>query len=413
MGSTAKVLISGLLIALVAAVSWVVAAPSQEGQREWIKSPDERLIAMVPDRDDWCQDEVTITVYGDDDALFKDDRVELQRLLGYVRATFSLDCPRATKIVMNGFVDDVFLFRGYAAKEGPQGQWILLEMPTQLVAAPPQPLPPPPLPARVPSPEAVAACDRLAAHPDDSSKPKGVAGVSDDDMRAGEAVAQCEDALELAPDNPRVRYQLARAYLMFDKVDEGITLLTEAAEEGHAAATSSLGDLALYGLLDGEPDPETAKALFLKAAAGGFKPAAGFAQAIVADPKEEKAQAESPPLLNRPNLADALTTGKPNLTTFRPLESTFAYVLKFASGMKHECPNVDFGIRGAQFLQAVSRHLGGMQAVLNYGDAINRGLFDSEQQDGMDDGYAIAAVRGCDSKEVQTASQTLIAFLRN
>lgn len=411
MGTAKKVVIAGLL-ALVVGASWVTANPVREGQRELIESPNGRLIAMIPDRPDWCQDEVTVTVYGDDDALFKDDRIELQRLLGLVRATMTLECPQVKRIVMNGFVDDVFLFRGFASKDHPQGDWILIEIPPGLVAKPPEPLPPPPMAKKVPSPDSIAACDRLAAHPDDPTKPRGVPGVGDDDMHAGDAVQQCEDALELAPDNPRIRYQLARAYLMFDKVDEGITLMTEAAEEGHAAAMSSLGDIALYGLLGDEPDPETAKALYLKAAAAGFKPADGFAKAIVADPKEEKEEAPAPPELHRPGWADVVTTGKP-IASFQPLPHMMVYSLHFIAGVKEQCPGSGIALNEQSLMRTASKHLGGWLGAMNWGAAISEGGYDAERQQGMDDGYAIAVTTGCDSTEVQSARRTVQNFFSN
>jgi hypothetical protein len=56
----------------------------------------------------------------------------------------------------------------------------------------------------------VTECDRLAGHPDD---PEAVAGgVSRSEMDLEAAVEACRAAVEADPDNPRLNYQLARAY---------------------------------------------------------------------------------------------------------------------------------------------------------------------------------------------------------
>ncbi|MCY4255445.1 MAG: hypothetical protein OXE51_04905 [Gammaproteobacteria bacterium] len=56
----------------------------------------------------------------------------------------------------------------------------------------------------------VTRCDRLASHGDD---PWAVApGVSQADMDFEAAAAACEQAVAADPENPRLRYQLARVY---------------------------------------------------------------------------------------------------------------------------------------------------------------------------------------------------------
>lgn len=56
----------------------------------------------------------------------------------------------------------------------------------------------------------VTPCDVEASHGDD---PYSVApGVSQQDMDFAAAMAACEAAVEADPDNPRLRYQLARVY---------------------------------------------------------------------------------------------------------------------------------------------------------------------------------------------------------
>jgi len=53
-------------------------------------------------------------------------------------------------------------------------------------------------------------CDLLAAHPDDPSKV--APGVSQSAMDKPAAIAACEVAVAADPENPRLRYQLGRAY---------------------------------------------------------------------------------------------------------------------------------------------------------------------------------------------------------
>ncbi len=56
----------------------------------------------------------------------------------------------------------------------------------------------------------VTLCDRLASHGDD---PFSVApGVPQAEMDFAAAIAACESAVASDPENPRLRYQLARAY---------------------------------------------------------------------------------------------------------------------------------------------------------------------------------------------------------
>lgn len=53
-------------------------------------------------------------------------------------------------------------------------------------------------------------CDVLAAHPDDPNKV--APGVSQSGMDKPAAIAACEVAVAADPENPRLRYQLGRAY---------------------------------------------------------------------------------------------------------------------------------------------------------------------------------------------------------
>ncbi|SHI46666.1 hypothetical protein SAMN05444000_101193 [Shimia gijangensis] len=86
--------------------------------------------------------------------------------------------------------------------------------------------------------EAIATCDAEVGHPDDSQQPTD--GVAWADIDAMAAVQVCERALDLAPDNVRMLYQLGRAY---DKADnpDALWVLQDAADMGYPEAFNHLG----------------------------------------------------------------------------------------------------------------------------------------------------------------------------
>ena len=61
----------------------------------------------------------------------------------------------------------------------------------------------------------VKLCDQHAAHPDDTTKPAGVSGVTDQDMNAKLAYTQCIMAWQQEPKNARIAFQAARAEYMY------------------------------------------------------------------------------------------------------------------------------------------------------------------------------------------------------
>lgn len=120
------------------------------------------------------------------------------------------------------------------------------------------------------TPAAAALCDKLAAHPDDPTKPAGVAGVPDDKFASAEAidaaVDACLEAIEAAPQEPRFRFELGRLLLLSGLHNEAREQLQDAAAKGSAAACFYLVQL--------DDDYDHAHALLEKARDGGFKPAA-------------------------------------------------------------------------------------------------------------------------------------------
>ncbi len=71
--------------------------------------------------------------------------------------------------------------------------------------------------------QTVTECDRVAAHPDD---PLRVArGVETRAMDLPAAIAACRRDLAQDPNNPRLRYQLARALTYAGEVNEALPFI--------------------------------------------------------------------------------------------------------------------------------------------------------------------------------------------
>jgi TPR repeat protein len=73
--------------------------------------------------------------------------------------------------------------------------------------------------------EARDRCDQLAAHPSDMRRPKGVAGVGFEPLKAAEAIAACEAARAALPGDTRIAYQLARAFYKADQPEKALPLI--------------------------------------------------------------------------------------------------------------------------------------------------------------------------------------------
>ncbi len=87
-----------------------------------------------------------------------------------------------------------------------------------------------------------ADCDRLAASPYDPAVPAGN-GVAFEQIDATAAVAACEKALEFAPDDAKLRFQLARALDAAGRADEAIAAYERAIDGGSLLALSAMGTL--------------------------------------------------------------------------------------------------------------------------------------------------------------------------
>lgn len=132
----------------------------------------------------------------------------------------------------------------------------------------------------------IPQCDAFAAHPADPERPDDVRGVPDESVDVAQAIAACAMAVRFDPDEPRLKFQLARALIFAERLADAVELLGDAAQEEHGASLAYLGDLVLYGPFAGdEADPAKAQRLYERAAEEGFAPARALAADIVADAK--------------------------------------------------------------------------------------------------------------------------------
>ncbi len=91
----------------------------------------------------------------------------------------------------------------------------------------------------------IDACERLAANPEDLQR--AGPGVAFFEIDGPAAVEACRTAVEIRPDLPRFRYQLALAFARMKQFAEAAAAIRPAAEAGYAAAQADLG----YMLRDG------------------------------------------------------------------------------------------------------------------------------------------------------------------
>jgi TPR repeat protein/ABC-type uncharacterized transport system substrate-binding protein len=87
----------------------------------------------------------------------------------------------------------------------------------------------------------VLACDRAAASPSDTNRPVGVAGVPPNKLDPQIAIAACEAAAAVAPDDPRIMFQLGRAQAAAKADESARGYFSKASDLGYAAAQASLG----------------------------------------------------------------------------------------------------------------------------------------------------------------------------
>lgn len=121
----------------------------------------------------------------------------------------------------------------------------------------------------------VTECDRLAGHPSD---PEGVtSGVTQEAMDKPRAIKACLAAIQKDSDNPRLNYQLARAYGYSGLHEDGDPYRVKALNAGYPQSLFVVGYIRLEGW-DGSPaDPCYGGELIRRSAkAGRFAGLVGF-----------------------------------------------------------------------------------------------------------------------------------------
>ncbi len=121
----------------------------------------------------------------------------------------------------------------------------------------------------------VTDCDRLAAHPSDPEKV--TEGVSQAAMDKPAAIEACLRAVADDPDNPRLNYQLARAYGYSGRHEEGDPYRDKAVAKGYPQSLFVVGYIRLEGWDGRAKDPCYGGALIRRSAlAGRYAGLVGF-----------------------------------------------------------------------------------------------------------------------------------------
>jgi TPR repeat protein len=270
----------------------------------------------------------------------------------------------------------------------------------------------PPGPAPAGEDQTVRDCDTLAAHANDPEK-AAVKGVADEAIDTAKAIEACGAAVKANPQSGRLLFQLGRAYWTAERYEEAIETFLEAGELGHGGALAYLGDAILYGVGDLDPDPETAKSLYQRAADAGFTPAAALAAEIVAgaEPVRDQAQQQAgEPDYHYPKLVQKLAEGQVYFDTGLSREEYFVYMASLTAGIRHHCPKIlpAEPIFFLKVLAAMGKRFGAGAATLD--QKLAEGVYQEINQAGIDDGYAFVYVKGCQSQETQKFVRTITGY---
>ena len=121
--------------------------------------------------------------------------------------------------------------------------------------------------------EALEACDRLAAHPEDPNRLS--AGVPETGMAVGIAVQTCAQARALNPESLPTRFNYGRALYAAQRDPEAMVEWIAAAEAGYLPALTLVGDALVAGRAVPGESADFASALhyYEQAAALGHQPA--------------------------------------------------------------------------------------------------------------------------------------------
>ncbi len=118
-------------------------------------------------------------------------------------------------------------------------------------------------------------CDRLAAYGNDYDRLAAAVSFGDLEKHATAAIRACLAAAKAAPDIPRLRFQLARAYAADGLEKQAVALFGKLAGEGYPAGLLMLGNIYSEGYFGVVQDRDKAKEYY-KAAYKAGNPVAGL-----------------------------------------------------------------------------------------------------------------------------------------
>jgi TPR repeat protein/ABC-type uncharacterized transport system substrate-binding protein len=95
--------------------------------------------------------------------------------------------------------------------------------------------------------DATLACDRAAASPTDKNRPFGVPAVFFASIDPQVAIPACQEAAAAAPENPRILFQLGRAYTAAKAYEAARAYFQKASDLGYPPAQANLGTFYAIG----------------------------------------------------------------------------------------------------------------------------------------------------------------------
>lgn len=252
-----------------------------------------------------------------------------------------------------------------------------------------------------------AACDALAAHPEDPAKPAKVAGITDEALDSLAATEACIQAVAVDPDNARTRFQLGRALYLGDLKPEATQELKLASDGGNAAAMAYLAELT--------DDDGEAQRLVQASASAGFKPA----QTALTEQSEAVSVESAGGGFHRNDLIEAILSNRdPGILSEDDIlfymSGFFVYIKENCQswpGTKSSITAVEIYVarasgRSADITQNALYAGGPAETWAGVGNKVRRQQqakedIDEKIQVGIDDGYYFTEDHGCAGKQTK------------
>jgi TPR repeat protein len=294
---------------------------------------------------------------------------------------------------------------------------------------------------------AVDLCDELAAHPQDPEATRP--GVEDDAIDTDVVTTACEEAIRSDDREPRLRFQLARAYLQDGLIEPALEQLVAAGDQGHGGALAYLAEMYLDGVPGLEADPVLAKELLERAAEAEFEPA----RAMLAEFEEEAPEPEPAPAAyattpvntapgprptpnyNAPEIVENVRAGNLDGVPFGELY-TKQYLVNMAQNIAAACDGAHFNRRQLDLLvrQAAFTSVeltpeagwnqiwGGFlqmgQVLQNPQATLERSVIAEQEAaampiEAMKDAYSLASVDECGTPAMERFTQNLRAYVND